>query len=578
MAKVIMVQGTMSNAGKSIIAAGLCRVFRQDGWRVAPFKSQNMALNSFVTEEGLEIGRAQAVQAEAAGVKPSVYMNPILLKPNSDTGSQVIINGKPVGNMPAAEYFSYKKELKPVILSAFHELEKMADIIVAEGAGSPAEINLKENDIVNMGLAEMLDAPVLLVGDIDRGGVFAQLLGTLMLLEPEEKKRVKGMVINKFRGDISLLEPGIRMIEEKCGVPVTGTVPYMKLHIDDEDSLSERLENHGSKAAGMIFEAGITENAASGKVYIAVIRLPHISNFSDFTVLELDRRVSLKYISSPEETDGQDMIIIPGSKNTVNDLLWMRETGMEAAVISFACGGGVVFGICGGFQMLGTKISDPYGVETIRGAENVREAVTAVETVREAVTVTEAITETAAEAVPETITGMSLLDIRTELTTGKLTRQIECTAGTLEGALAPLSGMKLQGYEIHMGRSFHGDGKEAGIIEQSGLSPDSGTENADTPRKRLNVYGSYLHGIFDAPGVAETLVSALEIRKANANEALTSENDRTIIAKHGDHMDLRQFKEAEYDRLAAVLRKSLDIKSIYEMMGLNMDQCPSYKM
>ncbi|MBP5263448.1 MAG: cobyric acid synthase, partial [Lachnospiraceae bacterium] len=269
MAKVIMVQGTMSNAGKSFVVAGLCRIFKQDGYRVAPFKSQNMALNSFITKEGLEMGRAQVMQAEAAGIDPLVCMNPILLKPTTDQGSQVIVNGEAIGNMPAKEYFKYKTKLIPDIVKAFQKLESLVDIIVIEGAGSPAEINLKANDIVNMGIAKLVDAPVLLVGDIDRGGVFAQLLGTLMLLEEDEKERIKGLVINKFRGDKTILDPGITMLEEKGGIPVTGVLPYVKLSLDDEDSLSERLSNK---------EQGI--------INIAVVRLPRISNFTDFSAFE----------------------------------------------------------------------------------------------------------------------------------------------------------------------------------------------------------------------------------------------------------------------------------------------------
>ena len=267
MSKVIMIQGTMSNAGKSLIAAGLCRIFKQDGYRVAPFKSQNMALNSYITKEGLEMGRAQVMQAEAAGIEASVHMNPILLKPTNDVGSQVIVNGEVLGNMSARDYFAYKKKLFPDICKAFQELEKQADIIVIEGAGSPAEINLKKDDIVNMGMAKLVDAPVLLVGDIDRGGVFAQLLGTLMLLEEEEKERVKGLIINKFRGDKTILDPGIEMLEERGNVKVTGVVPYMQLSIEDEDSLSAQLENK-----------------ETGLIDLAVIRLPRISNFTDFNV------------------------------------------------------------------------------------------------------------------------------------------------------------------------------------------------------------------------------------------------------------------------------------------------------
>ena len=354
MARVIMIQGTMSNAGKSFLVAGLCRIFKQDGWRVAPFKSQNMALNSFITKEGLEMGRAQVMQAEAAGIDPMVCMNPILLKPTNHTGSQVIVNGEVIGNMSARDYFAYKKQLIPDIRKAFRKLEEYADIIVIEGAGSPAEINLKENDIVNMGLAQMLDAPVLLVGDIDRGGVFAQLLGTLMLLTEEERKRVKGLIINKFRGDKSILDPGITMLEEKGGVPVTGVVPYMELALEDEDSLTGRFDRK-----------------KEGLIDIAVIHYPRISNFTDFNVFEQFPEVTVRYVTSISELHHPDLIFLPGSKNTMGDLKWMRQNGLEAAVKRLA-GEIPVFGICGGYQMLGETIADPDGVEeggSIRGME-----------------------------------------------------------------------------------------------------------------------------------------------------------------------------------------------------------------
>ena len=303
MAKVIMVQGTMSGVGKSFLVAGLCRIFKQDGKKVAPFKSQNMALNSYITDEGLEMGRAQVMQAEAAGIKPSVCMNPILLKPTDSIGSQVIINGEVIGNMRAREYFEYKKSLVPVIKEAFKKLSEEVDIIVIEGAGSPAEINLKENDIVNMGMAEIVDSNVLLVADIDRGGVFAQLLGTLMLLEDDEKERVKGLIINKFRGDKTILNPGIDMLEEKGNVKVCGVLPYMNIKLEDEDSLSERFDVTGRKA-----------------IDIAIVRFPRISNFTDFNVFEQNENVSLRYVTDAHELEGADMIILPGSKNTIGDL------------------------------------------------------------------------------------------------------------------------------------------------------------------------------------------------------------------------------------------------------------------
>ena len=311
MAKAIMVQGTMSNAGKSLLAAGLCRIFKQDGYRVAPFKSQNMALNSFITKEGLEMGRAQVMQAEAAGIAPSVLMNPVLLKPTNDVGSQVIVNGEVLGNMSARDYFKYKKKLVPDIMKAYNALAAENDIIVIEGAGSPAEINLKSDDIVNMGMAKMAKAPVLLVGDIDRGGVFAQLIGTVMLLEEDEKEMVKGLIINKFRGDKTILDPGVEMLEERSGIPVVGVAPYLNIQVEDEDSLTERFET--KRTVDMID--------------IAVIRVPRISNFTDFNPLESIQGVSLRYVKNPSELGNPDMIILPGTKNTMEDLLWMRENG-----------------------------------------------------------------------------------------------------------------------------------------------------------------------------------------------------------------------------------------------------------
>ena len=288
MAKAIMIQGTMSNVGKSLLAAGLCRIFKQDGYKAAPFKSQNMALNSCITEEGLEMGRAQAVQAEAAGIKPSADMNPVLLKPSSDTGSQVIVRGIPLGNMAAREYFSYKKKLIPQIMESYRRLEEQYDIIVIEGAGSPAEINLKQDDIVNMGMAKMAGAPVLLAGDIDRGGVFAQLYGTMELLEEDEKKLVKGLIINKFRGDKSILEPGIQMLENLCQIPVTGVVPYMDVQIEEEDSQSGYLQNQ--EKYGKPEAAWIT---------IGVIRFPRISNFTDFAVFSCIPGVQVSFVFLP---------------------------------------------------------------------------------------------------------------------------------------------------------------------------------------------------------------------------------------------------------------------------------------
>lgn len=441
MSKVIMVQGTMSNAGKSILTAGLCRIFRQDGYRVAPFKSQNMALNSFITEDGLEMGRAQVMQAEAAGVKPSVWMNPILLKPTSNIGSQVIVNGRVLGNMDARSYFAYKRELIPEIMSAFQKLEQQADIVVIEGAGSPAEINLKDNDIVNMGLAEMVDAPVLLVGDIDRGGVFAQLLGTLFLLEQKERERVKGLVINKFRGDKSILDPGIVMLEEKGKVPVVGVVPYMELALEDEDSLSTRLENR-----------------QAGAIDFAVIRFPRISNFTDFLVFEQIPGVRVRYVSSVQDLRNPDMILLPGSKNTMGDLKWMRENGLEAAILKQA-EMIPIFGICGGYQMLGESLSDPNCVE--EGGQ---------------------------------MRGMGLLPGYTILAEEKTQRQVSGSFAQIDGIFSGLSGQSFRGYEIHMG-----------VTE--------GVQEAMPLYVLGNTYGTYVHGIFDEGRIAVTIAEALAQKK-----------------------------------------------------------------
>lgn len=487
MAKVIMVQGTMSNAGKSLLVAGLCRVFRQDGYTVAPFKSQNMALNSFITKEGLEMGRAQVMQAEAAGIAPMVCMNPILLKPTSHTGSQVIVNGEVIGNMSAREYFAYKKQLVPDIKKAFQKLEEKADIIVIEGAGSPAEINLKENDIVNMGLAEMVDAPVLLVGDIDRGGVFAQLLGTLMLLTKQEKDRVKGLVINKFRGDKTILDPGILMLEEKGRVPVVGVLPYLELRLEDEDSLTERFDHR-----------------REGLIDIAVIRYPRISNFTDFNVFEQNPNVTVRYVASEEELHHPDLIILPGSKNTMGDLKWMRQNGMEAAVKK-RVGEIPVFGICGGYQMLGEMVEDPDGVEE-GGA----------------------------------LRGMELLPVKTELKKQKKRCQVEGKIGTLPGIFSELSGCSYQGYEIHMG-STHIEGEASAEWK----APVYGT--------RQNVYGSYIHGLFDQGYTAEAVVRALAKKKG-------------LSLTEGKIQDYRRFKETQYDKLADAMRMYFHMEEIYGML------------
>ena len=520
MAKPIMIQGTMSNAGKSLIAAGLCRIFSQDGYRTVPFKSQNMALNSYITEEGLEMGRAQAVQAEAAGVKPSADMNPVLLKPTTDVGSQVIVNGVSIGNMKARDYFAFKKQLVPQIMSAYGRLDKANDVIVIEGAGSPAEINLKSEDIVNMGLAAMVDAPVLLTGDIDRGGVFAQLYGTVALLEPEERKRIKGLIVNKFRGDKAILEPGLQQLEELCGLPVVGVVPYMDVDIEDEDSLSRKLE----------------EGKRPGLIDIAVLRFPRISNFTDFDVFSRMKGVSLRYVSRVSELKTPDLVILPGTKNTIGDLLWMRQNGLEAAVLKLASEQVPVWGICGGYQMMGEVLWDPFGVES---------------------------------GTKRKVTGMGLLPLRTEFQENKVRTQAEGAFGELDGCFSELSGAAISGYEIHMGRTVID--RENGAMDTARLvdwrrEPEicrpavyvmarGSKQVKEDGWNRGNLYGAYVHGIFDAPGIAQTIVRSLAARKGMTLDEI-------------EVSDYRTYKEQQYDRLAEELRRSLNMEKIYQIMGL----------
>lgn len=502
MAKAIMVVGTMSNAGKSLLTAGLCRVFNQDGYKVAPFKSQNMALNSFITKEGAEMGRAQVVQAEAANIEPSVLMNPILLKPTSDSGSQVIVNGEAIGTMRAGEYYAMKHTLRPKVQEAFDALAAQYDIVCIEGAGSPAEINIKKDDFVNMGMAKMAKAPVLLVADIDRGGVFASIYGTLMLLEEDERAMVKGVVINKFRGDVEILRPGLKMIEDKTGVPVLGVLPMLNVDIEDEDSLSERISGRS--------EVNLVD--------IAVVRIPRMSNYTDFNVFELIPGVSLRYVQNVRDLGNPDMIIIPGTKNTIGDLKWLRQSGMEAAILKHASNGTVIFGICGGYQMLGKNISDPYGVE--EGGDT---------------------------------PGLGLLDVETSFIEHKRTIQMEGRFGQVKGIFSELSGMPLFGYEIHSGVTKFPEQDALTTIHPIHEAGDDMPEGSQNITYKMNVYGTYVHGVFDGDGIAVKIVEAL-------------------LAKKGLHMDdiktinFADYKRQQYDILADSVRTNLDMPKIYEIL------------
>lgn len=486
-----MIQGTGSGVGKSVIVASLCRIFRQNGYRVAPFKAQNMALNSFVTKESGEMGRAQAMQAEAAGINPSVDMNPILLKPTSDTGAQVIMMGRPIGNMTSKQYHAFKKHAIRVIMDSFRRLEEENDIIVIEGAGSPAEVNLRENDVVNMSIAELTNAPVILVGDIDKGGVFAWIVGTLELLNEEERKRIKGFIINKFRGDIDILKPGLKFLEERTEKRVFGVIPYFKgIKIDEEDSLAEfKGDRRGEE------------------INIEILYLPHISNFTDFDALE-EEGVSVRYVGNGECLGRPDAIIIPGTKNTIGDLIYLKESGYADQIMENA-GRCPIIGICGGYQMLGREILDPSHVESkIDGIE-----------------------------------GLGLLDAITTFERGKTTLQVRARSNLWfhEG--------EIEGYEIHMGRTELKEESAFIIMEGSGTKEDGGM-NID--RK---TFGTYIHGLFDNDGLRADFINYL--RKGKGLHPIESKSSR------------KDKKEEEYDKLARIVRENVDIEGIYELIEIS---------
>ena len=490
--RCIMIQGTMSDAGKSVVCAALCRIFKQDGYKVAPFKSQNMALNSYITRDGFEMGRAQVMQAEAAGIEPDVRMNPVLLKPSSDTGSQVIVLGEIRDEMSAMEYHNYKKQLLPEVRKAFDELAAENDIIVIEGAGSPAEINLAENDIVNMGLAAYLNAPVLLVGDIDRGGVFASVYGSVMLLRPEERKYVKGILINKFRGDLRLFEEGRRMLEELCGIPVLGVVPYYHdIHIEEEDSVAL-----AAKSAA----------AQRGKINVAVVLLRHISNFTDFNVLERDPRVHLFYSNNVDELAKADILILPGSKSTLDDLYELRRNGVAQAILRARREGATVLGVCGGYQIMGVQIRDPHHIEG------------------------------PIEAMP----GLGLLPMITEMLPDKVTRQVRFTMADS----ATAGRFPFEGYEIHMGETIPVEGS---VFTPLNRLEDGHDDGCFVDEKCM---GSYLHGLLDNPAFIDRLLAP---HSAKLTEAAAQ-------------FDYHAFKETQYDKLAAHVRRYVDVPLLYDIL------------
>ncbi|MGB9779791.1 cobyric acid synthase [Caldanaerobacter sp.] len=502
MALKIMIQGTASSVGKSLIVTALCRIFKQDGLKVAPFKSQNMALNSYITEEGLEIGRAQAVQAEAAGIKPSYHMNPILLKPSSDKKSQVVLRGRVYENMSAEEYFKFRPKLLKLIKEDFDFLAERNDVVVIEGAGSPAEINLKEKDIVNMGLAELVNAPVLLVGDIDKGGVFAAIAGTLFLLEERERNRIEGVIINKFRGDVEILKPGLKMLENITQKEVLGVIPYIDVKIDEEDSVTESF-SHGK---------------GEGEIDIAVLRLPHISNFTDFDPLLKINGVRLRYVDKGEKLKNPDVLIIPGTKNTLGDLKVLKDYGLDKEILNLREKGKFIVGICGGFQMLGKVIKDPYHVE----------------------------------GEIEEIEGLGLLDVETVIEKEKITSDtMALIKEDLPDILSPLRGLSVTGYEIHMGKSrILGENKHFSDIILRNKEKVKELDGAVSEDGK--VFGTYLHGIFENRAFAKEFINIVRKEKG--------------LLPIDEISDYREFREKQFDYLAEVVRNSLDIKKIYDIM------------
>ena len=493
--KCLMIQGTASSVGKSVLCAAFLRILRQDGLRAAPFKAQNMSLNSFATRDGLEMGRAQVTQAQAAGMEPDVRMNPVLLKPTSDRRSQVIIEGKAVASMTAMEYHQYKPELRKRIKEIYESLENEVDCVVIEGAGSPAEINLREGDIVNMSMAEAADAPVILVGDIDLGGVFASLYGTVMLLTEEERARVKGVIINKFRGDVKILEPGLRMLEEKIHIPVLGVVPWMDVELEDEDSVTERLRKQSGR----------------GDIDVAVVRLRHISNFTDFQSLALQPGARVRYAEKTEDLEKADLIILPGTKNTIEDLIDLRSRKMDAAIIRHARRGGMVMGICGGYQMLGNALRDPDHSES---------------------------------QVPEAA-GLGLLDMEVVFEKEKRTVQASAAVDCSAGWPRELNGTRVDGYEIHTGRNSFGpeafpwlriDGETDGVMNGQG-----------------NVLGTYLHGLFDDGRLFAAIADRIRKQRGDAG-------------KEQQPVSMEEFREREFDRIAAIVRESVDMDAVYRII------------
>jgi len=504
----IMIQGTSSSVGKSVLAAAFCRIFYQEGYRVSPFKSQNMALNSFVTATGGEMGRAQVVQAQAAGVEPEVRMNPILLKPSGPNGSQVVIMGESQGNVTALRYHGeYQRMTWPFVEDALNSLLDDFEVVVIEGAGSPAEVNLKSNDIVNMRVAMAAKSPVLLVADIDRGGALAAVVGTLELVEPEERALIKGIIFNKFRGELALLQPALDFMEERTGIPVLGVVPYFKIRIPDEDSVA-------------INEADEKPSVSSDEqLDIAVVRFPYLSNFTDFDALQDETDVSVRYVSEAVNLGKPDLVILPGSKNTLADLRFLHESGLGAQIQALSQQEVPIIGICGGYQMMGRLVTDPLHTESEL----------------------------------EEMIGLGILPMVTEFYPQKHTVQCKGTILSDRDFLKTCTGETVVGYEIHMGRSTIDEGQAPlFILTSNGISYSDGLQAG-------NAYGTYLHGIFDNDGLRTALLTWLWQRK-------------DIIRPVEASLSQAALRESAFNELADLVRQSVDIERVRTIMGLGSDK------
>ncbi|WP_405350279.1 cobyric acid synthase [Fusobacterium animalis] len=490
----LMVVGTSSGAGKSLFVTALCRIFYKDKYKVSPFKSQNMALNSYITKDGKEMGRAQVVQAEASGLEPEVEMNPILLKPSSMNKIQIIVCGKSIGNMSGTEYNQYKKNLIPVLKETYSKIENENDIVVIEGAGSPAEINIKEEDISNFAMARIVDAPVILVADIDRGGVFASIYGTIMLLKEEDRKRIKGIVINKFRGNKEVLKSGFEIIENLTGIKTLGVIPYADIDIEDEDSLSEKYKS-------------FKLNKNSNKIKVSVIKLNHISNVTDIDALSIYDDVEIQFVTERSQIGNEDLIVIPGSKNTIDDLKWLKESGIAEEIIKRARTKTIIFGICGGFQILGNKVKDPYHIE----------------------------------GDIEELNGLGLLDLETIMENEKILVQYKGKLSVNNGILKILNNFEIKGYEIHQGIT---QGNEKNLT----------TDDRTIFVNRDNIIATYLHGIFDNKNFTDVLLNEIRRRKG--------------LEEVNNNISYEEYKLKEFDKLEKLVRENVDIDEIYKIIGL----------